>query len=327
VGRTRGRLGPGPSFRWPSVAELNRNIIQKGLWQRMIVVLINPKGGTAQGKNAVADLLQLLAARLPKASVEVVPHGDQLIERARAAYRAGAEVVAAAGGDGTLSAVAQALVGSDVRLGVIPIGTRNHFALDVGVPLDLGQAVDLLASGTARQIDVGAVNDAYFINNASVGLYPQLVDLRDQGTWPPSKMLRTYTTVFRLAFVAKPIPVQLECSDLRMKEFVWLIFVGNNSYNLGLYDSGRRIALDTGQIELVAVPARSRWTLARLILNAARGHVRPRYVQRIESERADVQVPVEIGASEVALDGEIRQMEGSLIIRSVPQSLWVIAPQ
>src|SRR5690349_12736462 len=116
----------------------------------MITVLINPKGGTAQGKNAVANLLQLLEARLPQASIDVVPRGDQLTERARAACHAGAEIVAAAGGDGTLSAVAQALVGSNVRLGVIPFGTRNHFARDVGVPLDLGQAVGLLGGGAAR---------------------------------------------------------------------------------------------------------------------------------------------------------------------------------
>jgi diacylglycerol kinase family enzyme len=292
----------------------------------MIAVLINPKGGTAQAKDAVAHLQQLLAARLPQARVEVVPHGDQLTERARDAARAGAEVVAAAGGDGTLSAVAQALVGSDVRLGVLPFGTRNHFARDVGVPLDLGQAVDLLGSGTARPIDVGAANDAYFINNASVGVYPELVDLRDQGTWPHSKRRRTFAAALKLAFKAKPIPVQLQCSTLRMKEYIWLVFVGNNSYNLGLYDPGRRTALDTGQIELVVVPARSRWTLLRLILNARQGHVRPRYIQRIESERADIQLPVEIGGCEVAMDGEVRQVEGSLTFRSVPQSLWVIAP-
>jgi diacylglycerol kinase family enzyme len=293
----------------------------------MITVLINPKGGTAQGANAVENLQQLLAARLPQARVEIVPRGDQLTDRARAACSDGAEVVAAAGGDGTLSAVSQALVGSDVRLGVLPFGTRNHFALDAGVPLDLGQAVDLLASGTARRIDVGAVNDAYFINNASIGLYPQLVDLRDQGTWPPSKMLRTYTTVFKLALVAKPIPLQLQCSELHMKEFVWMIFVGNNSYNMGIYDTGRRAALDTGKVEIVAVPARSRWTLWRLIMNAVRGHTRPRYVQRIESERADVLLPVEINNCDVALDGEIRRMDGPLVIRSVPQSLWVVASQ
>jgi diacylglycerol kinase family enzyme len=292
----------------------------------MIAVLINPKGGTAKAKDAVANLQQLLAARLPQATVEVVPRGDQLTARARAAYDAGATVVAAAGGDGTLSAVAQALVGTDVRLGVIPFGTRNHFALDVGVPLDLEQAVDLLGKGTARQIDVGAVNDAYFINNASVGLYPELVDVRDHGTWPPSKALRTYTSVFKLVFVAKPIPIRLTSADLEMKEFIWLVFVGNNSYNMGLYDTGRRTVLDSGQIDMVVVPARSRWTLLRLILNAVQGHTRPRYVQHVETQRADLQLPAEVAACEVAMDGEIRKVEGTVTFRSIPKALWVVAP-
>jgi len=112
-----------------------------------------------------------------------------------------------------------------------------------------------------------------------------------------------------------------------MKEFVWLVFVGNNSYNLALCEPSRRTVLDTGQIDLVAVPAHSRWTLARLILNAVRGHVRPRYIQHVESGRADVQLPIEVGACEVALDGEVRQLKGTLTFRSVPKALWVIAPR
>jgi hypothetical protein len=73
----------------------------------------------------------------------------------------------------------------------------------------------------------------------------------------------------RLVFVAQPIPVRLQCSHVQMKEYIWLVFVGNNSYHLGLYDPGRRTVLDAGQIDMVAVPARSRWTLARLIMHAA----------------------------------------------------------
>jgi diacylglycerol kinase family enzyme len=96
---------------------------------------------------------------------------------------------------------------------------------------------------------------------------------------------------------------------------------------MGIYDTGRRAALDTGQVEIVAVPARSRWTLVRLIMNAVRGHTRPRYVQRIATERADVQLPAEINNCDVALDGEIRRMDGPLVIRSVQQSLWVVASQ
>jgi diacylglycerol kinase family enzyme len=139
-------------------------------------------------------------------------------------------------------------------------------------------------------------------------------------------MQRTFVAAWKLVFAATPIPIQMQSSELEMKEFVWMIFVGNNSYNMGPHDTGRRAVLDSGKIEMVVVPARSRWTLARLILNAVQGQVRPRYVQHIQSERADIQVPVEVGASEVALDGEVLRFEGSLVIRSMPKSLWVVAP-
>src|SRR5262249_49320877 len=118
----------------------------------MMTVLINPGAGTAQGQNAVSGLQHLLAECLPQATVEVVARGGDLTERARAACVAGARVVVAAGGDGTLCAVAQALVGADVRLGVLPFGTRNHFARDVGVPVDLKQAAALLRTDIVRRI-------------------------------------------------------------------------------------------------------------------------------------------------------------------------------
>src|SRR5262249_40357442 len=123
---------------------------------------------------AIADLRHLIAEQLPQATVELLHSGDRLTERARAACTAGAEAVAVAGGDGSLNAAAQALVGTNVRLGVLPFGMRNHFARDMGIPLDLAQAVDLLGSDAARRIDVGCVNDRYFLNNASIGLYPEL---------------------------------------------------------------------------------------------------------------------------------------------------------
>src|SRR5262245_41207879 len=100
------------------------------------MIFINAAGGSAQSGGAVDRLRELLTARLPQASVVVLPSGDQLTQRARAAVDAGARVVAVAGGDGSLNAVAQALVGTDTRLGVLPFGTRNHFARDIGVPID-----------------------------------------------------------------------------------------------------------------------------------------------------------------------------------------------
>ena len=290
----------------------------------MITVLINPGSGTARQQNAVADLRRLLAEQLPQARVELVAHGADLADRARAAVAAGAEVVAAAGGDGTLCAVAQALIGTTVRLGVLPFGTRNHFARDVGVPIDLQQAVALLGSGAARPVDVGCVNERFFLNNASIGLYPQLVDLRDAQADSLSKSLRMLLAAMRLARQAQPIPLELRYADQQVRALVWLVFVGNNSYQLGVFGPVHRATLDAGQLDIVVVPARGRWRITSLALR--RSPLSQKHVLRAEAAAATAQ-PLSMTTCEVAYDGETAAMRPPLIFRSVPRALWVVAPR
>jgi YegS/Rv2252/BmrU family lipid kinase len=288
----------------------------------MIVVLINPTGGTAKNANAVSNLKRLLAERLPEANVEVIPKGADIAERARAACAGGARVVAAAGGDGTLSAVAQALVGNDVRLGVLPFGTRNHFARDLHVPLDLSQAVDLLGKDSVRQIDVGRVNDHYFLNNASLGIYPELVDLRDREAHSVSKTLRMLLAAAQLIGQAQPLGVDVRYGNKRVREAAWLVFVGNNSYHMGIFKAGRRIQLDTGCLDVVVVPARRR-QLARMALKRAEPH--PQQIVRAEIQSAQAQV-LDDTTCTVACDGEDIKLKQPLAFRSMPRALWVIAP-
>jgi len=287
----------------------------------MITVLINPGAGTAQDQNAVSDLQHLLAERLPQATVEVVARGGDLTKRAQAACAAGARVVAAAGGDGTLCAVAQALVGTDVRLGVLPFGTRNHFARDVGVPLDLKQAAALLGTDYVRRIDVGRVNDRYFLNNASIGLYPELVDLREQEVKSLSKSLRMLLAGLQLMRRARPIPIELRYASARVREPIWLVFVGNNSYHLGLFNAGQRTTLDAARLDVVVVPARRRG-LARLALQRSDPH--PRHIIGAEVDAATVQ-PLNTTTCSVAYDGEAIQMTAPFAFRSMPGALRVVA--
>src|SRR5215217_494166 len=88
------------------------------------------------------------------------------------------DVIAAAGGDGTVSTVAAAVARANKTLAVIPTGTLNHFARDAGVPIDLEPAVALLRDGRRRAVDVGMVNDQFFLNNVSIGSYPRMVKER-----------------------------------------------------------------------------------------------------------------------------------------------------
>lgn len=146
-----------------------------------VIVLLNCDAGTvvtatrATTKSAVADAM---AAAGIDADIRCVPH-NLLAAQAPEAAGSDADVVVAGGGDGTVNTVAAALAGTDKRLGVLPLGTLNHFARDLGLPLDLAGAVAVIAAGHTESVDVGRVNHSIFINNASIGMYSRVVLVRE----------------------------------------------------------------------------------------------------------------------------------------------------
>ncbi|MEO7987464.1 MAG: diacylglycerol kinase family protein, partial [Gemmatimonadales bacterium] len=145
-----------------------------------IAVLLNPASGGGSREETADRIIELFAARGRVARISRLGQGVSVADTVRRAIEAGAVAVVAAGGDGTVSAVAAELIRSETPLGVIPAGTLNHFAKDLGVPLDLEGAVEVIASGKVTAIDVGEVNDRVFINNSSIGVYPRIVELRDE---------------------------------------------------------------------------------------------------------------------------------------------------
>lgn len=138
-------------------------------------VILNPAAGSAQGNRVEA----LLREHLPEARILIANAGNELSALARQAVAEGSSMLVAGGGDGTIRTVAQELVGKPATLGLLPLGTRNHFVQDVGVPLDLEQAVRTLVKGEIQMIDVGEVNGRTFLLYAAVGLYPLFVRERE----------------------------------------------------------------------------------------------------------------------------------------------------
>src|SRR6185312_11393676 len=121
-----------------------------------VTVLVNRGSGTVKKKKLTAESLREMF------------------------QRAGAEAVVAGGGDGTVRGVAAVLIGGKIPLGVLPLGTLNHFASDLKIPNDLAGAIQVIAHGTAQPLDVGEVNGEIFLNNSSIGFYPPIVQARDQ---------------------------------------------------------------------------------------------------------------------------------------------------
>src|SRR5688572_801587 len=147
--------------------------------RRLKVRLIVNRGGGSFSEEQVGRLEALFADRGVEVDSRLVEPETLALAFAEAAEAGGLDAVVAAGGDGTISAAAAALAGSDRPLGVVPLGTLNHFARDAGLPADPGDAVAAIAGGATRLVDVAEVNGIVFVNNSALGLYPMMVRGRE----------------------------------------------------------------------------------------------------------------------------------------------------
>ena len=268
-----------------------------------------------------------LAAGGVQATVQQVP-GPGLTEAARAAAAAGAQAVIMAGGDGTMSAGAAALAGGDCPMGVLPLGTLNHFARDLGIPQDLDGALAVIASGIVKRVDVGEANGRVFLNNASIGLYPHAVAAREKqqdekGTGKWLAMCRAAIATLRRFPVVR---VSLNLPAGRTRLTTPLVFIGNNKYEMSLLSLGKREALDGGELWLYVASHRGRIGFVSLALRAVIG--------RLDQARDFIGVGLpEVTIEDrrrtipVAFDGEVGEAESPLRCRSRPASLPVIVPE
>ena len=239
----------------------------------------------------------------------------------------GRRLFLAAGGDGTISTVVQALVNSDAALGVIPVGTYNHFARDLGIPLDWREAFDIAVNGEMRQIDTGRINDRFFVNNVSIGLYPELVARReergrDYPRWK-ARLHAAYMTLRKYPHVT--LAIETEYLNEIVKTHVFVI--SNNSYDLSrLGVEAPRNTLEGGRLSVYWLPHIPRIALTRFLAHYLAGRVKtaPGFRSfrttrlRVQSARTRLHLGV---------DGEVVTMQPPLIITIVPMSLAVKAPR
>jgi diacylglycerol kinase family enzyme len=240
---------------------------------------------------------------------------------------AGLDAVVAAGGDGTVSGVAGAVAGTDLPLGVLPLGTFNHFARDLGLPNEAEGAARVIAAGHIHPIDVAEVNGRVFVNNASLGFYPQLVVERDRerrrhgGT-------KWYATALAAWRVLRRLPrarLRFRTPALAGVQRTPLLFVGNNIYDTDLFTFGRRTALDAGELSVYIVAPRSRLGLIGLTGRALVGRLdRGRDFRLLRVP--ELVVETRRRRVRIALDGEPVVLEPPLDYRIRPRALRVLAP-
>jgi diacylglycerol kinase family enzyme len=291
-----------------------------------VAIVVNPRSGSLDPKSCQERANEILAAfRQRGIAAELhVCEGPRLTQTARMlASRGDLDAVVAAGGDGTVSAVAAGVVNSGGHgvLGVIPLGTLNHFAKDLGVK-DVETAVDSIARGETRRIDVGEVNGRVFINNSSIGLYPELVRERERergGKWRAM-----FRAAWRILVRFPMLHVAIAFAGRVLSARTPIVFVGNNEYEVAIHTVGMRKRLDAGALSVYTVRVQSRlrmlWVTFRELIQ--RGD--PPDIEVHAVERADIIANKR--TLSVALDGEVVRLHPPLMYRSLPGALRVFAP-
>jgi diacylglycerol kinase family enzyme len=261
-----------------------------------LAVLVNPSAGGTE------DPTEAIRAALPAAALQHLAAGaDPTCELRRLAGRAGA--LGVAGGDGTVSAAAAVAAERGLPLAVVPTGTLNHFARDLGTDLDgLRQAV---AAGRGAAVGLATVTvdggpPAWFVNTASLGGYPDMVRIRERLEGRLGKWLAAGIALAMVLWRAQPLRVDL---DGRRRE-LWLLFVGNGSYQPKGLAPAYRPRLDSGLLDVRYLRADLRWSRARFLLAVLLGalHRSRTYVQR---DSAVLEVAVHSAPVQVATDGEV----------------------
>jgi len=297
------------------------------------MALLNARAGAIQ-RNPNGNISEAVVAAFERRGIAAeakLLHGSDLSAAAEAAVqqaRAGKiDAIVVGGGDGTIGTVAAAAVDTKIPLGVLPLGTLNHFARDLGIPLDLEGAVAVIAAATCRAVDVADVNGRIFLNNSSIGVYPYMVLERDKrrrhdglGKWPAMiwaalKVLWLFPLRrFRVRAARRAESCKTPC-----------LFVGNNQYRLDLLGLGRRERLDGGELWLYIARQQTRLSLIWFTFRALMGLTNPKR-DLICFSALNAEIGSRRKSLSVATDGEVNWMHPPLKYRSRPAALYVFTP-
>jgi len=256
-------------------------------------------------------------------------------EQARAAVEAARKtggIVVVAGGDGTINAVAQAVLGSGCAFGVLPQGTFNYFGRNHGIPTTTQEAVDVLFTQSPQPVQVGLVNERVFLVNASMGLYATLLEEREhyKSRYGRSRWMALYAAIATLTRRHKPWNLRLSEHGRETEVKTLSLFVGNNALQFQHIGVEEGEAVEQGELAAVLIRPRGILSQLGLVLNGfLRQLGRDDDVQTL-SFRSLVVEPARSSKKQtvkVAADGEIERMQMPLTFAVAKEPLWLIKPE
>lgn len=294
---------------------------------RRVAFILNATAGGGNAGEAFVPFRRQIEEIANGARIALVRPGDDIPAQVKLALAAGCDAVVAAGGDGTLNAVAGPLVGTSTVFGVLPFGILNHFAQDAGIPLDSNAALRVIREGAVDMVDVGQIAGHYFLNNASLGLYVQVVRHRERqqsrlgrGKWPAFGWA-LWSALRRFPFMTLRLCVDGRESGVRTP----FLFIGNNRYEMNGLRIGRRQSLREGALSIYLAQRAGRRRLFVLAFHALTGRLGSAHDFH-EMQALQLQIVSEHATLRLATDGEVSQVRSPLDCRIHPRALKINSP-
>jgi diacylglycerol kinase family enzyme len=292
-----------------------------------LTCILNSESGAHPGPELRERLSRIFAENGTQARILLARSGAEIPEMARRAVKENSQIIVAGGGDGTVHGVANELMGTSITLGVLPLGTLNHFAKDLHIPQDLEGAARNLVTGHAILVDVGEVNGRIFVNNSSLGIYPRIVRQREEEQKKKGRrkwvaLLRASISVLRHYSLVR---VRLRVNGKELARKTPMVFIGNNRYQMEGLNLGRRTRLDAGELCLCVANRTRRFDLFRLAFLALFGRLHEACDFEVLSTR-QLSIETRKKRTSVSTDGEVTRMNTPLNYVIRPGALRVIVP-
>lgn len=294
--------------------------------REVLVCLNRTSGGASADRFDPGRIESLLTAAGLAPRIRLVD-GPGIAAQAAQAVRARADLLVVGGGDGSVGAAAGELAGTGTALAILPLGTRNHFARDLRIPLDLAEAARLVAGGRRRRVDIAEVNGRVFVNNSAIGLYPLMVIDRDRQRERLGRGKRLAMLVASLRTLARfgHYRLALTVNDRRAMIDTPLLFVGNNDYRFDLAAPGRRESVEDGRLSVFVMRSKTRRGFIAAIARALAGRARADDMVRLDGVER-LLVASRRHRLAVSVDGEVVRERPPLDYRVRKRALAVIAP-
>jgi diacylglycerol kinase family enzyme len=300
--------------------------------KQRVAILWNPAAGWDDGQAEAEQVRSILAAEGDPVELVMLQKGDDITARARERVADGNQILVAAGGDGTINAVASGLVNSPASLAVVPAGTLNHFARDLSIPLEPPAAAALIRHGRQIQVGVGAVNGRIFINNSVLGLYPiyraarEAYERKGLGRYALGRFFAVLRAIARVFWHLPHLDLSIELGDgSRRLVRTPFVLIANDEHELEHWNIGHRRAIQGGRLWVYVMRRCSRWGVLRffaafLLKKFSKHDAFDMYQAR------SLSVSTRSAHLRAGVDGEIVRFRTPLQYEALPGALQVIAP-